>query len=377
MKVCSVYDGFFVGGSRIVHTKVTEGLKNDHNFDMSVLSMSNMAIRDGSTQSLELSPQWEELKMNGIIGQSIKRKMSDNFTIENIKEAQSFLTDKDILMVLKENPLEHLIPVIKYSKILYEKPLTVSLHRSDPENQGPGLLKAVSEGYVKKLICCGYSVLEAYAKTGIPENKMVVVENGIDTQRFIFKQNVRDQIREKFNIPQNAPVIIQAARFDKMKGIPLFLKTVKEFLKKEPESFFIMCGAGMSRDNPEWTKIVKEIVGEKYINKNIFGLGIIPDMTEIYSAADLLALSSSFGEAAPLVILESLSTGLIPVVTDIGDCARMVPDKTLVAELNENDMSEKRHNALKNKKTLMSKTTREKLDSKTMINKYSNILKTL
>jgi glycosyltransferase involved in cell wall biosynthesis len=60
-------------------------------------------------------------------------------------------------------------------------------------------------------------------------------------------------------------------------------------------------------------------------------LGIRADMPALYNAADLVVLTSAYGEAAPLALLEGMACGAVPVTTDVGDAADLVGDPRLVA----------------------------------------------
>lgn len=47
-------------------------------------------------------------------------------------------------------------------------------------------------------------------------------------------------------------------------------------------------------------------------------------MPAVYAAADVVALTSVFGEAAPLCLIEGMMCGAVPVTTDVGDSADIV-----------------------------------------------------
>src|SRR3546814_19602933 len=47
-------------------------------------------------------------------------------------------------------------------------------------------------------------------------------------------------------------------------------------------------------------------------------------MPALYQASDVVALTSAFGEAAPLCLLEGAACGATPVTTRVGDSARAV-----------------------------------------------------
>jgi glycosyltransferase involved in cell wall biosynthesis len=47
-------------------------------------------------------------------------------------------------------------------------------------------------------------------------------------------------------------------------------------------------------------------------------------METVYAAADVVSLTSSSGEAAPLCLIEGMMCGAVPVATDVGDSASIV-----------------------------------------------------
>ncbi len=55
-------------------------------------------------------------------------------------------------------------------------------------------------------------------------------------------------------------------------------------------------------------------------------------MAAVYAAADVVALTSSSGEAAPLCLIEGMMCGAIPVATDVGDCAQIVAGHGIIGE---------------------------------------------
>jgi glycosyltransferase involved in cell wall biosynthesis len=186
---------------------------------------------------------------------------------------------------------------------------------------------------VAGVICCAEATREAYARAGIPADLMHVVPNGVDRSRFRPAGAwTRARLRGLLGIPIGASVVVFAARYDGMKNVPLFLQAAKEFLRREESGEVIMCGPGMSRGNPELREQLREVLGkDRWWRRRVHALGVRKQMEDIYHAADVVALTSSVGEAAPLCLIEGMMSGAVPVATDIGDCARIVAGRGLIA----------------------------------------------
>ena len=75
----------------------------------------------------------------------------------------------------------------------------------------------------------------------------------------------------------------------------------------------------MTRDNDAFRALLEESGIDA--STNLHALGIRDDMPAIYQIADIVALTSAFGEASPLCLLEGAASGATPVTTDVGDSA--------------------------------------------------------
>lgn len=137
------------------------------------------------------------------------------------------------------------------------------------------------------------------------------------------------------------PVVMIAARFDEMKNVPLFVRAARRFVQEHPDAHLVMCGAGMTRDNPAFAELVTGELGSwSALETNLHALGIQSQMAALYNAADLITLTSAFGEAAPLCLLEGMACGAVPVTTPVGDAPAMVGDARLVSSFDPAETAE-------------------------------------
>jgi glycosyltransferase involved in cell wall biosynthesis len=113
-----------------------------------------------------------------------------------------------------------------------------------------------------------------------------------------------------------------------MKNVPLFLAAANAFLAARPDAHVVLCGAGMAVANPLLTADLVACGLET--SARVHRLGVRDDPQSLYAAADVVALTSAFGEAAPLCLIEGMLCGAIPVATDVGDCAAIVAGRGLI-----------------------------------------------
>lgn len=333
IRVLSLYEGFFAGGARILHTDVVAGLHSGGVQQHSVLSIASAARRDSSIQYLHTDPRYVRLTESGVDVATLGRLGGmdafepSTFTDRQLRIASEAVRQADVILSLKEQPLGLLL-ALQERGMMPDVPVAACLHRSDPTHSGPALSwlsEASATGLLTAGIACAESTSDAYDRFLSPGTERYVIANGIDTDRF--RPGTDDELaatRSRFGIPAGAPVVVFAARFDAMKNPGLFLRSAALFARQCPETHFVMCGAGMTPDNDAFRALLDE--SGVTASMNLHALGIRDDMPSIYQIADIVALTSAFGEASPLCLLEGAASGATPVTTDVGDSAITVKD---------------------------------------------------
>ena len=331
IRVLSLYEGFFAGGARILHTDVVAGLHDGANQQHSVLSIASTARRESSIQHLHNDPRYVRLTEAGVRVRTLGRTSGANapepstFTERQLRIAATAVRQADVILSLKEQPIGLLL-ALRERGLMPDIPVAACLHRSDPEHSGQALSwlgEAAATGLLTAEISCAQSTSDAYRPFLSPDTERFVIGNGIDTDRF--RPGTLDEqasTRRRFGIPAAAPVVVFAARFDAMKDPGLFLRSAALLSRHRPNTHFLVCGAGMTLENEAFRALLAESGVTR--TTNLHALGIRDDMPAIYRIADIVALTSSFGEASPLCLIEGAVSGATPVTTDVGDSARTV-----------------------------------------------------
>ena len=139
---------------------------------------------------------------------------------------------------------------------------------------------------------------------GYRPRRIVVIPNGIDTNKFCPDPIARSTLRAELGLGDKV-VAVHVARVDPMKDHATFLAAMASL----PDVFGLIVGAGTE------TLVCPP---------NVHALGIRRDVEHVYAAADLVVSSSAFGEGFSNALAEGMSAGLVPVATDVGDAGRIV-----------------------------------------------------
>lgn len=136
---------------------------------------------------------------------------------------------------------------------------------------------------------------------------IIPISNGVDLEQF-FPYYPKVELRKKYRIPQNLPVVLYVGRFDKDKQVETLIEAAALVLKKQ-NVFFVFCGNGKQKEN--YRKIIKKLKIAK--NTKVLGfLGHEKEMPQIYQLPDLFATASPI-ETQGIVVLEAMASAL-PIV---------------------------------------------------------------
>ena len=154
---------------------------------------------------------------------------------------------------------------------------------------------------------------------GFPANKVFVIPNGVDTQRFR-PRSENEELRNAIGVPVNAPLAGIVAALRPEKNHDLFLRSAALVLREVPDAKFLIIGNGPERPRLE------SFAEELRITAAVRFLGTRSDIPELLSLLDVFMLTSH-NEANPVSILEALSSGKPVVATRVGSVPETVREE--------------------------------------------------
>lgn len=211
----------------------------------------------------------------------------------------------------------------------FGKPVSITLRGTEvPLSKLPGRAKRI----VRALQSCGriFSVsasLKALAVSlGIPEDKIRVVGNGVDGEKF--RPVYRDAARAQLGIPAQARVLISVGALVPRKGFHRVIELLPALLERHPDLLYLAVGgASPEGDIGGELRRQAERLG---VAQRVRFLGAMPsaELKTPLSAADVFVLSTS-NEGWANVFLEAMACGLPVVTTDVGGNREVVSEDGL------------------------------------------------
>jgi teichuronic acid biosynthesis glycosyltransferase TuaC len=146
---------------------------------------------------------------------------------------------------------------------------------------------------------------------GIPEAKIQVIANGVDTERF--QPLDAESARKQLGISEEGGILVSVGSLIESKGHHLLIAAVAKLAAQFPKLRLYVIGEGVYRAKLE------ELVREKRLEDKVFLPGNRPneELPRWFSAADLSCLMSS-REGWPNVVSEALACGTPVLATRAG-----------------------------------------------------------
>ncbi len=166
-----------------------------------------------------------------------------------------------------------------------------------------------------QVICVSHSLRDAYVARGLASRDKTLVlrhgsSNGVGFERFQFNAAQREEIadlRTKWNIPVDAPVIGFVGRLTRDKGIPELLDAFEHLLLEFPDARLLLVGE-VEQGDPLPSDVLRRLQS----HPNAVLSGPSQEVELYYGVFDLFAFPSH-REGFPNVLLEAAAAGL-PVV---------------------------------------------------------------
>lgn len=183
------------------------------------------------------------------------------------------------------------------------------------------------------LVALSGEIAEAMRACGAPAEKIRVIPNGVDCEKF--RPLDRGKARRRLGLPADRPVVLSVGYWLERKGFHLLVDAIPKIRERFPNVLVVIVG-GQARWGQDYSSVIEERIRLNGVSDYVRLAGPRPpeELPWWYSAADLFALLTS-REGCPNVVMEALACGLPVVATPIGGIPEVVSDGRLGLVLGE------------------------------------------
>lgn len=169
------------------------------------------------------------------------------------------------------------------------------------------------------LACGEAAAINGWGEGAVKKDKVTILPNAIDPERFKFSESARREIRAKYGIAEDDFVIGHVGRFFPEKNHKFIIELFSEYSHNLSNCKLLLVGNGPLQSE------IQKLVKQKGLENKVVFAGLQKDVVGFYCSMDVLLLPST-REAFPMTLVEAQYNGL-PCLVSIA-----VPKETSITE---------------------------------------------
>ena len=178
------------------------------------------------------------------------------------------------------------------------------------ERSAKSLFARRAKNYADMWCACSEKAAQRlFGSSYVNNPKYIELPNAINTDSFLFSDQIRKNIREKYDIKEDVKVYGHVGSFSYPKNHTFIIDIFNIIQKKDKNAKLLLCGDGILK------KEIESKVAELNIDGSVIFAGIVTNVNEYLMAMDALVFPSHF-EGLPVSIVEAQATGLPVLMSD-------------------------------------------------------------
>ncbi len=234
--------------------------------------------------------------------QDITSEMYDEYKKINELNCKRISFDSDFTVIHDPQPAAFINNKPKNSHWIWRCHIDVSR----PQRKVWNFLKE----YVSKFDGAIFSLPNFAQKLIIPQYLMYPSIDPLSDKNKELTQHEIDAVLEKYNLPNDRPIILQVSRFDRFKD-PIGVIEAYKIAKKYNDCCLVLAGGGAT-DDPEGVEVLKIVKEHAEKDKDIYVLDLPPDANIVINAlqrSSTIILQKSTKEGFGLTVAEGMWKG--------------------------------------------------------------------
>ena len=202
--------------------------------------------------------------------------------------------------------------VARVARWIYRVPLLIdSIHYTEGEPAWKGVAYRLTSGLSDATSVLSDQALRHQVQVkAVRPDKLFIVPNGIDTDRFKRDQVCRTEMRAKLRL-DNTFTWVAVGRFVEEKDHETLIQAVRDMRRHVSASRLLMVGGGPR------SRVIRDLVASYSLEDTVSLIGPVRDVRPYLNSADAFVLSS-LREGLPMALLEAMSMELPVVGTAVG-----------------------------------------------------------
>lgn len=157
-------------------------------------------------------------------------------------------------------------------------------------------------------------------QAGIPENRLGVIYNGVDTNRFKPQLSLRHQLRQELRVPADNLLVGSVGRLVTIKDHVTLLKAASTLANHGLNVTVLLVGAG-----PEMANLQNRVAEDGGLSGRVLFTGGSDRIPELLNAMDVFVLPS-LGEGMSNTLLEAMASALPVIASRVGGNPELIED---------------------------------------------------
>jgi len=157
--------------------------------------------------------------------------------------------------------------------------------------------------------------------------RIETIYNGVDTSAFDPSKFIseRQQVREQYRIPADAPVVGFVGRLVREKGIFELVEAVARVRREHPDVRLLIVGDVLKSDYDAGKNELIMKISELGLTEIVAMTGMVEDTRPVLAAMDIFCLPS-YREGMPVSLLEAMAMAKPCIATNIRGCREEIED---------------------------------------------------
>jgi glycosyltransferase involved in cell wall biosynthesis len=169
----------------------------------------------------------------------------------------------------------------------------------------------------KLIVNSGYMKLEVQEIFNVPDDKMYVIPNGIDLDKYNGFEIDKEYRRQFAN--DNEKIVFFVGRLVNEKGVHVLIDAIPKILHYYEDVKFVIVGKGHEcdnlRDKVRWNRVENKVIFTGYVNDK--------ELNKLFKCVDIAVFPSLY-EPFGIVALEGMVSGATVVVSDTGGLGEII-----------------------------------------------------